>query len=184
MIYIFRGEERSSIAEPIKKDLTKSETVIEKLLRIGVTRQVAEQLAREYPEDIIEMQIKALPHRKTEDPAAVLITSIKDNWSLPAKLNEQVRIKAEKEAKKKQKEKKETEKANCEERIKNYIAELSEDVQRELTEEAKELAKKEGGRYFKAGELPNYMINGYLNLIVRKRLGFEEDVENILYGKV
>ncbi len=58
--------------------------LIEKLAEAGVTRSVAESLAREFPAERIERQIAQLPHRKAEEPGAVLVKAVREDWAAPA----------------------------------------------------------------------------------------------------
>lgn len=58
--------------------------LIEKLTGMGVTHSVAESLAREYPAERVERQIAQLPHRRADEPGAVLVKAIREDWAAPA----------------------------------------------------------------------------------------------------
>lgn len=53
--------------------------------RVGVSARVAAQLWREKPAECAR-QVAYLPHRKADDPPAVLVTAIWEAWSMPAAL--------------------------------------------------------------------------------------------------
>ncbi|OJW13124.1 MAG: hypothetical protein BGO49_20215 [Planctomycetales bacterium 71-10] len=59
---------------------------MEKLVGSGVTRSVAEELARVFGDDQVSRQIEALPHRRPKDGAATLVSSIREDWALPEEL--------------------------------------------------------------------------------------------------
>jgi hypothetical protein len=50
----------------------------------GISRKRAEQLVAKYAHETIRTQIAALGYRKADDPAAVLIRAIEEDWALPA----------------------------------------------------------------------------------------------------
>ncbi|MCC6444148.1 MAG: replication protein, partial [Armatimonadetes bacterium] len=53
------------------------------LTETGITRQVAEELIRKYPPESLRRQMEWLPQRKAEDPAAVLVAAITEDWAPP-----------------------------------------------------------------------------------------------------
>ena len=53
------------------------------LMRLGVSKSGVERLMREYPYDLIEQQLKYLPFRKANRPEAMIIESIRRNYSAP-----------------------------------------------------------------------------------------------------
>lgn len=61
-------------------------STVEKLVGSGVTRSVAQELAKVFGDDQVSRQIEALPHRKPKDRAATLVTSIREDWSMPEEL--------------------------------------------------------------------------------------------------
>ncbi len=58
--------------------------VVVALSNLGVTKGTAQALARKHPEAIIRAQIDMLEYRKPEDPAAVLVKAIREDWAPPA----------------------------------------------------------------------------------------------------
>jgi plasmid replication initiation protein len=144
--------------------------LLEKLVQAGITRTVAEQIKREYAREDIMAQIKALPFRKAEDPAAVLVSSILNKWNIPASCQEKMKKEKQKVVEREQRDEEEREKAERRGRIEKYLAAQSRDEQVELIAEARELARQEGGAYFKDKEIPQYMINAYMHIVVEKRL--------------
>jgi hypothetical protein len=147
------------------------EQLLGKLVHAGITRTVAEQIMREYAREDIMAQIRALPFRKAEDPAAVLVSSILNKWNIPAACQEKAKKEKEKDAEKEQREEEDREKAERRGKIEKYLAAQSRDEQVELIGEARELARAEGGAYFKDKEIPQYMLNAYMHMVVEKRLG-------------
>lgn len=53
------------------------------LMRLGVSKSGVERLTSEYPYDLIEQQLKYLPFRKARRPEAMIIQSIRRNYSAP-----------------------------------------------------------------------------------------------------
>lgn len=53
------------------------------LLRLGVSRSGVERLMLEYPYALIEKQLAYLPFRKAKRPEAMIIQSIRNNYSAP-----------------------------------------------------------------------------------------------------
>jgi hypothetical protein len=58
--------------------------VVADLANIGVTRTIAEDLARQFPTEHIRTQIDMLAYRAANDPAAVLVSAIREAWASPA----------------------------------------------------------------------------------------------------
>ena len=84
--------------------------------------------------------------------------------------------KADKEAKQEKKErvqrkKEERKKTERKEKIEAYLGTLSWDELGNLKREAEELARKEGGAYYKDREIPQHVITGFLHELVEKRIG-------------
>lgn len=148
----------------------------EKLIETGVTPSVAEQLVREYPEDLIQCQIQALPHHKAENPPALLIRAIQGNWKLPAGCVKEEITRQKAEIAKIEEEEKEAYRT----RIRSYIEALSETEGKALTEQAHERALTEGKNLFKMGEVPDYIIEGYKHVIIEEQMNEEENDENII----
>jgi hypothetical protein len=145
--------------------------LIERLVQLGITRSVAEQILREYSEETVETQIKALKYRKADDPAATLISAIRDNWSLPAAYNSHREKENLRTIDIEQHEQEQQQKAERRGKIQTYICGLSRDELAELTIEAREKAREEGGALFRDREIPQYMVNAYVHMMVEKRLG-------------
>lgn len=59
------------------------------LIENGITEVTAHSLAEHHDAEVIKRQIAALAHRKAIDPAATLIRSIQQDWSLPKRMIEQ-----------------------------------------------------------------------------------------------
>lgn len=62
---------------PVQSDL------IEKLIRINVSRGIAEELAKNYEPDLIEKWIEAVRYTRAQNPAAYIVKAIKEGWSFP-----------------------------------------------------------------------------------------------------
>ena len=60
--------------------------VVAALLGEGVSRQVAVALVADHGEKAVADQVEALPHRRAEDKAAVLVAAVKGAWGLPQRL--------------------------------------------------------------------------------------------------
>lgn len=58
--------------------------VLDRLLEVGISSQVADKLLQEHPLEEIRLQLDLLPFRKSDDPAAVLYKSIIDRWNEPS----------------------------------------------------------------------------------------------------
>ncbi len=54
------------------------------LVDMGITRKIAESLAREHPAEHILAQIDMLSYRDAKDPAAMLVRAIEEEWAPPA----------------------------------------------------------------------------------------------------
>jgi hypothetical protein len=57
--------------------------LIEELTNLGVTQAVARKLVREHPSEVIRRQLDYLPHRQADDPAALLVKAIVEDWAPP-----------------------------------------------------------------------------------------------------
>lgn len=56
------------------------------LLANGIGANMAQRLARDFPLDAIRNQVQALPYRKADDPPALLIDAIRENYAMPKEL--------------------------------------------------------------------------------------------------
>jgi hypothetical protein len=163
--------EGAPAAEPCKDAPVPDDGLLTRLIEIGVTRKVAEQILREYPLEAVRAQVEALPHRKAEDAPAALVSSIMNDWSLPASLKKRKQSQAKVEAEKKQREQEGCQKAEHRAQIEKYLSSLAGEELTELTRQAMELARQEGGTFFRDKELPEYMVNAYVHMMVEKKLG-------------
>lgn len=80
-----------------------SQGIVTALIEKGITPAKAQVLTRNHDPALIQKQINALPHRKATDPAATLIRSIEQDWSVPQKMADEV-LEGKKQAKKRDKE--------------------------------------------------------------------------------
>jgi DNA-binding PadR family transcriptional regulator len=58
--------------------------VVNRLLALGVSPQIAPQLVRTHGEAVVLAQLDALPHRNARNRAATLVASVLHRWQLPA----------------------------------------------------------------------------------------------------
>lgn len=158
-------------AEPERQEKVRAGELLEKLVQTGIAQKAAEQILREYPDDVVRMQIEALPYRNIEDPPAALISSIQNNWALPPKYEEHLKKDKLKKIDMERHEQEQQQKAERRGKIQTFISTLSRDELADLTNEAREKAREEGGALFRDREVPSYMVNAYVHMIVEKRLG-------------
>jgi hypothetical protein len=145
-------------------------SVLNDLVNAGITKQVALGLLKSYPHDAIRTQIAALPHRKAEDPGAVLVKAIKEDWALPKRFTQQkareekIRqtalaiqptVNAETKAK--------------EEKVHGYLAQLTPDERVEI-ERLAEAKLREGGFFRNLRQIPEIMRESYVALIASERM--------------
>ncbi len=57
--------------------------VVVALVSLGITRKTAEMLVRTFPAETILAQIDMLPYRQAENPPAMLVRSIQEDWAPP-----------------------------------------------------------------------------------------------------
>jgi hypothetical protein len=75
---------------PVLPQLTEDERkLIEELTHLGVTQAVARKLVREHPSEVIRRQLDYLPHRQADDPAALLVKAIVEDWASPKHSDDQ-----------------------------------------------------------------------------------------------
>jgi len=165
-----QNEKKDKNGKRKKAEKAYENEVFDKLSSVGVTRRVAEQLIKEYPEEVITAQIEALAHRKADDPAAMLISSIQNNWNIPVRYQEKIKKEQGNREQKQQREKEEREKTERRKQIEKYISSISRDDLASITSEARELAREEGKAFLKGRDIPQYMVNAYVHMIVEKRL--------------
>lgn len=160
-----KGKQISS--EPPARE---SDPLLAKLLEIGVTRAMAEQILKEYSREIIQSQVDALPHREAKDRPAALVSSIRDGWTLPGSYQEVIQRKKRDEEERLLQEQKKSQEAELKSRVEDYLSKLSEDEMAELRGEAMEMARNEGNALFRDRKLSEHVIRGYICVIVEKRL--------------
>lgn len=171
IVYIFGKKEAPS--KVIQESVTIIKTdnkLLNALVKIGITQKVAEQLIKEYSEDLIDSQIKALPYRKADDLPAVLISSIQDKWAMPANYKVQIDKIKKTEVEIQQDRDLEKNKAEHRKKIEDYLISLTKDELAELTRQAEELARKDGGSFLKDRKIPEHMLKAYIHVIVEEKL--------------
>lgn len=62
--------------------------LVEQLLAAGVTRHVARNIVAQTPRERIERQLTYLPFRHADDPGALVVRAIQEDWSPPAAFRE------------------------------------------------------------------------------------------------
>jgi len=144
--------------------------LLAQLVTIGVTRNMAEQLLREYPLEAVRAQVEALPHRKAEDAPAVLVSSIMNDWTPPGSYRKDTQGQARAEAEKKRMEQEKRQKTEHRARIEGYLSSLSSKEREELICQARDQARQEYEALFPGREVPGYQVTGYLHILVEKRL--------------
>lgn len=147
-----------------------SDPLLARLLEIGVTRAMAEQILKEHSPGIIQSQVDALPYREAKAPPAALISSIREGWSLPSSYQEALQRKKRDEEERLLQEQKKSQEAELKSRVEDYLSKLSNDEMAELRREAAEMARSEGTALFRDRKLSEHVIRGYIHVIVEKRL--------------
>ena len=162
IVYKFQQQKKlKGIDTPLVRDM----------VEVGVTEAVAEQVIKEYPECQVRSQIEALPYRKAENPAAVLMASIKGNWTIPKTIADEHKQEMQSAAVQKEEEEKKAHR----EQVKAYIKGLSKEEDEELTKQAIELAWKEGRKIFrKKVNIPDHIIDGYKHVLTEEKLKGDE----------
>ena len=67
-------------------DLTKKTLLAVELQKIGVSQDGVYQLLANYPEEVIEAQLRYLPHRRAKRPEAFIVEAIRNNYSAPKEM--------------------------------------------------------------------------------------------------
>lgn len=183
VLYVFTGQKiqpQLSESESEKKPLLLNEgnqevnELLKSMTEAGLSEIVAKRMIKEYPLKTIKMQIEALPYREAKEPAALLYRSIQENWALPSAYQESIKNKKVKETQIKKQQEEERQKAQHREKIESYINSLNKKQKEELNEEALNYGKNTGNwfrDYYKDREIPQYLIDSYIHIIVEKRLG-------------
>jgi len=169
VVYFFH--KKSELPKAVLGESSKEEKLLDKLVNIGITRKVAEILIKEYSLEVIEAQIDALPFRKADDPAAVLVASIQNNWNPPPKYQESMHKAEQDRIEEQHHQEEERVKVERRRKINNYISALSRDELAELMGEARKRARNETKGFRKGKEIQQYMIDAYLHIIVEEKLG-------------
>jgi len=147
-----------------------SDPLLARLLEIGVTRAMAEQILKEYQREIIQSQVDVLPYREAKDPPAALVSSIREGWSLPVSYQETIQRKKREEEERCLQEQKKCQEAELKSRVEDYLSKLSDDEMAELRREAAEMARSEGTALFRDRKISEHVVRGYIYNIVEKRL--------------
>lgn len=141
------------------------------LVAVGVTGEIALQLVRDYPEDRIKKQLEILPFRNANEPAALLVKSIREDWAPSRLYLDKIEAKKERSKELAVEQKKEEEEIKRKEAVENHIANMSEEERQALYEEALELIKKRCGP-MALKDIPELSITGHMKEIVAERLGY------------
>ena len=78
-----RGEYLPGQKEEVKKYSEEQTNLIDKLVKINVSKVTAENLVRNSDQQLIEKWIEAIHYAKAEDKAAYLVKAIRENWQFP-----------------------------------------------------------------------------------------------------
>ncbi len=82
-IHVLKTHETQGLKQQPSSKHVNNDVVVA-LTNMGMTRKIVEQLTREYPANLICTQIDMLPYRPADDPAAVLVKAIREEWAPPA----------------------------------------------------------------------------------------------------
>lgn len=186
VIYIFaRKDKQSQVPQKPKKEsfqlkdgVQEAKVLLEALKKAGMSEIVAKRVIKEYPLKTIKAQLEALPYREAKEPGALLYRSIQENWALPSAYQESIKKKKVKETQLKKQREEEKQKAEHREKIESYIQSLSKEQMEELTAEALEYGRNTGTwfrDYYRDKEIPQYLIESYIHVIVEKRLGIHTE---------
>jgi hypothetical protein len=88
---LLEKKENENVEQPlpiVAEHLAKA--LIESLKLHGVGPRVAAKLAAEYPQHVIERRLIELPYRHADDPAAMLVASIRDNYGEPVEMRSEL----------------------------------------------------------------------------------------------
>lgn len=67
-------------------ELTKKTLLAVELQKIGVSQDGVYQLLANYPEEVIEAQLRYLPMRRAKRPEAFIVEAIRNNYSAPKEM--------------------------------------------------------------------------------------------------
>ena len=82
--------EYKEVRDEFKEDTKRRNECFTKFLEYKVNENVALSLFKDYNLDIIETQIKWLPYRSARNKSSILVKSIKENWTMPARYENEV----------------------------------------------------------------------------------------------
>lgn len=156
-------------AEPKDQIRKSGNKTLDNLIEIGITEHVARQILKNYPEDKIKAQIEALPFRKAKDPAAILVKSIKEEWSPSSGYKNHIESKKRAANNKAKKEAEEKRNAERLEKIEKYLAKLSKKERKALENEAMVRAEHEGGEFVRKFGVNEGMLNAYISVLVEEK---------------
>jgi hypothetical protein len=169
VIYTFT-EKKKALPAPTEQKSGDGDPLLEKLLQIGITHETAEQIVKKYSIEEIEAQVRALPYRNAENPAALLIKAIKEKWPMPEGfLQEERRAEQERTEQARQEEEARV-KEEQRQRREAYLAGITPVELAELQQEAEERARQMGGQVFKGKKIPEQIVKAYMAEIAGERL--------------
>lgn len=136
----------------------------QKLIDVGVSKNVALELVKEYPNETIENQLKYLKFRKADEPSAVLVKSIREDWAPPKDYIDEEKIKREQE----EKIRKEIAAEELEKKIKEIRSKLSPQELDNIKEEAKKEWEETAPDIVKH-KLPTGYVEAYIKKVIKER---------------
>ena len=157
--------------------LPEDQALLRDLVAAGVSRHVAHQLVRKYPQPDIEIQLSALRFRNATEPAAILVQAIKESWAMPRALEEakrkeaqEAQCRAEREAAERVRIAEEQARQEREERTNACIEAMNVGERRDLERMATTQIRGEGP-VWRDREIPRAVLNATMRSIVAERLG-------------
>ncbi len=82
--YVATHPQQTDIQETVKQETEQQQkSVVELLTSSGVTRKTAQQIANQYPLHRITAHVDMLAWRSADNPAAVLVRAIREDWAPP-----------------------------------------------------------------------------------------------------
>ena len=153
----------------MKNNNTKQDNVVGELLKQGVTDVVAKELAQTYKASHILAQIHLLAFRKPKaNPAGLLVTAIRENWSTPASYRPDSTATAYQDERAKQDTEEEQKRRDEAEQIALIKAQLTNEELKALKKEAQgQVARILRAKY--GDKIPRILIDSLMNHIIRVR---------------
>ena len=164
------AEKKKALPVPAAQKSGDSDPLLEKLLQIGISNGAAERLMRKYPREEIEAQIKALPYRNAENPAALLHQAIKEKWPLPETLLKEEHRMERRSAEQARQEAEARVREERRQKIESYILALTPAELAELHQEAEAKARQECPGVYKDRDVPEHIIRGYVSEMAGERI--------------